>query len=241
MISFTATMFLALVLFVSSNPENSNNENYSLHSGKMLETNYYSQYAQLKPSKNVVVIYPILTQSAYEWGGQHDYLLGRCDTCKTTQIQNHYEKRYAASGNGFGVLEFLGYTIIDDIDVDKNPKILENFDQVILLHNEYVTKAQFDAVTSHQNVIYLYPNALRSEVIIDYEKFTSTLVLSPELPKKDNGNAFDWEYDNSEFFNDWECENWEFYDIPNGKMLNCYPDKYLKNDGFDLLQEIKNL
>lgn len=234
-------MFLGLVLFVSSNPDISKNEIHSQHAGKMLETNYYSEYEELKPSKNVVVIYPILTQSAYEWGGQHDFFLGRCDSCLTTKIQNYYEKRYASSGHGFGVLEFLGYPIIDDLDVDKNPEILDEYDQVILLHNEYVTKAEFDAITNHKNVVYLYPNALSSEVKIDYQKNTSTLVKGPGFPEKERTNGFDWELDNSQYFTDWACENWKFYEVNNGQMLNCYPDKYLKNDGFDLLKKIKNL
>ena len=38
------------------------------------------------------------------------------------------------------ILKLLNYKFLSDIDIDKNPEILKNFDKVILLHNEYVTK-----------------------------------------------------------------------------------------------------
>ena len=34
----------------------------------------------------------------------------------------------------------MDYDIIDDIVIDKNPSILEEYDKVIMLHNEYVTR-----------------------------------------------------------------------------------------------------
>ena len=37
-----------------------------------------------------------------------------------------------------------------------------------MLHNEYVTRPMFDAITSHPNVIYLYPNALYAEIEVNY-------------------------------------------------------------------------
>ena len=74
----------------------------------------------------------------------------------------------------FRILEFLGYNIIDDIDIDRDPSILNDFDTIILLHNEYVTQNEFDAITSHSNVIYLYPGVFSSKVIADYSDYSRT-------------------------------------------------------------------
>jgi len=40
-----------------------------------------------------------------------------------------------------------------------------------------------------------------------------------------------FEFDNTHPFEyDIECNNWEFYDVDNGFMLNCYPEKLLSYD-----------
>ena len=128
----------------------------------------------------------------------------------------------------------------DDIDVDKDPHILQQFDTIILLHNEFVTENEFNAITSHPNVIYLYPNAFNSLVESDYSSNTITLVRGPGFPTDNITNGFDWEYDNSEFLNDWECNNWKFYQIDNGFMLNCFPEKLLTSpNGKYLLESLK--
>ena len=77
---------------------------------------------------------------------------------------------------GHQALSLLGYSSITDIEIDKDPSILQQFDKVIMLHNEYVTRAMFDAITSHPNVIYLYPNALYAEIEVDYIDETITLI-----------------------------------------------------------------
>ncbi|SMH72213.1 hypothetical protein [Candidatus Nitrosotalea okcheonensis] len=37
------------------------------------------------------------------------------------------------------------------------------------MHNEYVTKKEFDAITSHPDVIFLYPDALYAQVRTNYD------------------------------------------------------------------------
>ena len=106
----------------------------------MPETIYYQEYEKLKAPENTAIIYPIFTQNAYDWGSFHDFYLGRCTDCINVELSTGFEKLYASSGNAFAVFEFLGYDIINDIQVDKDPKILENYDKIILLHNEFVTK-----------------------------------------------------------------------------------------------------
>ena len=117
----------------------------------MTETQYYQFYEELRAPEKTVVIYPIFTQSAYDWNGIHDYYMGRCDSCITTEIKHSYDNLYGSSGTGFRILEFLEYEVIDDVELDQNPDILSKYDKVILLHNEYVTKSEFEAISSHPN------------------------------------------------------------------------------------------
>jgi len=246
MISMTITMMLVLAYSVSGDNFVSNesieSDSFSkYHASKMPELDYYSDYESLRPTTKAVVVYPIFTQSAYEWEGIHDYYAGYCDSCLSAPIQKYYEKTYASSGNGYRILEFLGYEVIDDIDIDKNPAILEKYDKVILLHNEFVTRAEFEAITQHPKVIYLYPHALTSEIQADYSTNTISLIRGPGFPDENVVNGFDWEFDNSEFFDDWSCVNWKFYEINNGYMLNCYPETELPHYGHSILKTIKTL
>jgi len=245
MVSITTTMLLVLVYSVSGDNAASNSEEFNsfskYHESKMPELDYYDEYDSLRATSNSVVVYPIFTQSAYEWNGIHDYYTGRCDSCLDASIQDYYTKSFASSSNAYRILEFLDYEVIDDIDIDKNPAILEKYDKVILLHNEFVTRAEFEAIIHHPNVIYLYPHALTSEVQTDYAKNTITLLRGPSYPDENILNGFDWEFDNSEYFDDWSCNDWEFYQITNGHMLNCYPETELPHYGHDILQTIKTL
>lgn len=245
MISITASMLLVLAYSVSGDNVTTNtidsNSFSKYHESKMPELDYYNDYESLRATSNSVVVYPIFTQSAYEWGGFHDYYTGRCDTCLTMPIQDYYKKSFASSTNAYRILEFLDYEVIDDIDIDKNPEILEKYDKVILLHNEFVTLAEFEAITQHPNVIYLYPHALTSQIETDYAENTITLIKGPNFPDENTLNGFDWKFDNSEYFDDWSCNDWKFYEISNGFMLNCYPETELPHYGHDILKTIKTL
>ena len=127
-------------------------------------------YKKLKPNKNTIVIYPIFTSAAYSDNGFYDYYAGDCDeSCLTNISFENPEFKYNSSGITTQILHILGYDFITDIDVDKNPKILENYETVILLHNEYVTQKMFDAITSHPNLIFLSPNALYAEIEVNYD------------------------------------------------------------------------
>ncbi|MCV0409584.1 hypothetical protein [Nitrosopumilus sp.] len=206
------------------NPEN--NDLYS-------ELNY-------SPIENAVVIYPIFTASAYSEPGFYTFFRGECgQECLTDEIDSEYSLDFVASGNGYQVLNLLGYPIITDIDVDQNPEILEKYDKVILLHNEYVTKKEFDAITNHPKVLYLYPNALYAEVEVDYEKNTISLIRGHNFPEPEIVNGFDWEFDNSNLEYDMDCKDMGFYRIVNGWMLNCYPENPIHQSKV-LLQMIKD-
>jgi len=202
----------------------------------------YNEIGIINDDVNVVVILPVFTSSAYSKNGFYDYFENKCDSCTTTQIvENDFLEYYTASQIGAKILEKLGYETITDIVVDKNPDILKEFDSIILLHNEYVTQTMFDTITKHPNVIYLYPNALYAEIDVNYEKNQITLIKGHEYPSPEIKNGFNWEYDNTHPYEfDRDCLNWEFYDIPNGKMLNCYPEKIFPLNK-EFLKEIKNL
>ena len=206
----------------------------------------YDEISVLNDRQNSVVVFPIFTSSAYSLYpadistrdlGFYDYYEGFCDgpitwanDCLTTQIKPDIPITHNASGMGYKILELLGYDIITDIDVDKNPEILKNYDKVILLHNEYVTKTEFDAITNHPKVLYLYPNALYAEISVDYLKNTISLVRGHNYPESEIRNGFGWEFDNTPMEYDELCENWEFYNIDNGMMLNCYPEEIIYKD-----------
>lgn len=200
----------------------------------------YSEISLFFEPQNSIVIFPKFTEAAYNEPGFYTYFREECDSeCLTVKLGN-YAPHYTASKNGFKVLTALGYYSITDLELHRNPDILANYDKVILLHNEYVTRQMFDAITSHPNAIYLYPNALMAEVEYDEEADTITLIRGHYYPESHIKNGFDWEYDNThpyEYDND--CINWEFYEIPNGKMLNCYPEFLILKDQ-TFLQMIKD-
>lgn len=202
----------------------------------------YQKIGFFNEKPNAVVIYPTFTESAYSENGFYNYFNSNCDeTCLTVSIQDNFKGEYSSSRAAHRVLDLLGYDQFTDIDVDKNPEILTKYDKVILLHNEYVTKSMFDAITSHPKVVYLYPNALFAEVLVNYNTKTISLVKGHGFPENHIDNGFDWAYDNTrpyEFDN--QCKNWEFTQIPNGFMLNCYPEYVIFKDQ-KLLETIKNL
>tara|TARA_B110000438_G_scaffold64008_1_gene64560 strand:- start:173 stop:1114 length:942 start_codon:yes stop_codon:yes gene_type:complete len=209
-----------------------------------LKPNLGSIFSEVKISNEQnkpLVIIPIFTASAYSTNGFYDFYKQWCDTCTTTKIVSIEELDYNSNANAVQVLKLLGYDSITDIEFDKNPSLIMKYDKIIVLHNEYVTKNMFNAITSHPNVIYLYPNALYAEINVDYEKNEITLIRGHNYPEPEIKNGFNWEYDNTHPYEyDNECENWEFYDIPNGKMLNCYPEQKIWQDEL-LLKTLKEL
>ena len=203
----------------------------------------YNEVAVWNDSQNAVVVYPYFTNIAYTEPGFYTYYRGECDDCTTAKFSTP-AIRYNTSGMGHQALTLLGYSSITDIDIDKNPNILRQFDKVIILHNEYVTRTMFDAITNHPNVLYLYPNALYAEIEVDYVDETITLIRGHNYPEQEIINGFDWEFDNTHPYEyDNECANMEFYKIRNGWMTNCYPENvFLKDDhALILLKTIKDL
>jgi len=202
----------------------------------------YKEIALWNDPQNTVVINPVFTSSAYAENGFYSYYNGICDaSCLTTKIISNTSRAFTGSQHAVKVLSLLGYSLITDIEVDKNPKILQDYDKVILLHSEYVTKNEFEAIVNHSNVVYLYPNALYAEIKTNYEENTITLVRGHSYPDEEIKNGFDWKFDNSKLEYDIVCADWNFYKIDNGVMLNCYPDGSMIFTSFELLKAIKEL
>ena len=211
---------------------------------KLIEGNkqLYKDIGVIGEEVNAIVILPVFTSTAYSENGFYEYYFGNCDNCTTVKIlENNYLLFGQASQMGARVLETLGYKTITDVDLDKNPNILKEFDTVILLHNEYVTQSMFNSIVNHPHVIYLYPNALYAEIEVDYNKNEITLIRGHGYPESTIMNGFDWEFDNTHPYEyDENCFDWEFYRIPNGEMLNCYPERELISN-IELLKKLKNL
>jgi len=203
----------------------------------------YKKISVYDDEQKSVVVIPTFTANAYREPGFYTYFNERCDTsCLTQNIQHDIFYSYTSSLNGFKVLQVLGYDIITDIDLDKNPEIISKYDKVILLHNEYVTRTMFDAIDAHRKVLYLYPNVLMAEIETDYDANTIKLIRGHYYPPDEGNpkNGFGWEYDNTNPYEyDKECLEWELYKIDNGVMLNCYPELIIR-DNVDLLKAIKD-
>ena len=182
---------------------------------------------------SIVVVKPYFTALAYGNHGFYEYFRNECsEECLTIQLTENVDLNGNSSLNAFQLFtSFIGFNSVTDLEIHNDPSILNSFDKVILLHNEYVTKIEFDAITNHPNVIYLYPNALYAEVDYDEQKKTISLVRGHGYPEADIQNGFDWKFENTHPYEyDTECENWEFYKIDNGYMLNCYPERQIFYD-----------
>ena len=204
----------------------------------------YNEVSIWDEDYKAAVVYPMFTAFAYADQGFYDYYGGQCDSCTTTKFSQP-SPIYTSSGIGHQALTLLGYYSLTDIEIDQNPEVLEQFDKVIMLHNEYVTQAMFDAITNHPNVIYLYPNALYAEIEVDYTDETITLIRGHNYPEPEIKNGFDWEFDNTHPYEyDNNCSNMEFYKTEDGWMTTCYPENVFLQDNellFSLLKAIKDL
>ena len=207
-------------------------------------------YDDLKNNKKSAVVFPIFTAAAYSEPGFYTFYRGDCDQefhgvlfrdddCLTVKLEEEYSPLFTSSANGVQVLNLLDYEIITDITIHQNPEILLEYEKIILLHNEYVTSIQFDAITSHPNVIYLYPNALYAEIDFDEELWEISLIRGHNYPDPLIRNGFDWKFDNSLEEYDVTCDDMKFSKIDNGWMLNCYPENVLHKSK-ELLKQIRD-
>jgi len=202
----------------------------------------YNEIGVFDQEEKPLVIIPTFTSSAYAPFGFYDYYNEKCgEQCLTTKIVSEDKLDYTSSANGVKILNLLGYDSITDLELHKNPNILNNYKKIIVLHNEYVSKIMFDALTLHKNVVFLYPNALYAEIEIDIPNNQITLIRGHGYPESTIVNGFNWENENTHPYEyDKECNNFEFYKISNGFMLNCYPEQAIWQNS-SLLKALKEL
>ena len=227
---------------VGKNEEVTNYSRYIL-SAKKENQQIYESLGPKNSTQTTVVIIPVFTALAYHNPGFYDYYTGRCnEECLTVDAASAFPLKfdYRTSAMANQVFQILGYDRISDEVVLRNPSILSEYDRVILLHNEYVTKEMFEAITNHPKVIYLYPNALYAEIEVDLTNSSITLIRGHGYPEKNISNGFEWEFDNTIYEQDKDCTNWEFYKIDNGFMLNCYPELIIFDD-MEFLKTIRDL
>ena len=203
----------------------------------------YDEIGVFEQDKKPLVIIPSFTASAYAPMGFYDYYAERCgEKCLTTKIISKDRLDYNSSANGFKILDLLGYDSISDLELHENPDILNNYNKIIILHNEYVTKEMFDAITSHNKIIFLYPNALYAEIEIDLGKNEITLIKGHGFPDESITNGFNYEIE--ERFHSFEydkvCADWKFIEFKNGFALNCFPEQAIWNNA-ELLKTLKEL
>jgi hypothetical protein len=202
----------------------------------------YNQIGVFDQEDKPLVIIPTFTSSAYAPFGFYDYYNEKCGKqCLTTKILSEDKLDYKSSANGVKILNLLGYDSISDLELHKNPSILNKYDKIILLHNEYVSKKMFDAVTAHNNIIFLYPNALYAEIEVDISKNEITLIRGHGYPPGIN-NGFNYEIEEKfhEYEYDSTCLDWEFIKFENGYALNCYPEQAIWQNSL-LLKALKEL
>lgn len=187
-----------------------------------------------------IMIYPIFTQYAYKTGcfyppkSDGHYPVNITCSLRPMMINGSYVTGY----NGFDYLSQLHYPFITDIAVDRHPEILQDYDKIILLHNEYMTKREFEAIKNFKNVVYLYPNSAYAEVSIDYDKLEMTLVRGHQYPTQDIANGFGFVTTTQHEY-DFKCEGYKWEARPNGIQPTCWPEFVIKADR-DMLQVIKD-
>jgi hypothetical protein len=172
--------------------------------------------------------------------------------CITIRVNDDPASRNATPDTLEAIQKYLGnfssrVDVITDGKVSTNPTILNDYDKVIVLHNEYVTQTEYSAIIHHKKVVYLYPNALYAEVKFDPVHSTITLIRGHGYPVTTIANGFGWKHDNTREEYDRDCNNWAFHNLDedydnnsNTKaiQLNCYPE-YDTSDDTPILEDVK--
>jgi hypothetical protein len=166
----------------------------------------------------ILVVKATFTSSAYQRGSWYDKGVDSVKTVPVITDESQYTRRMKNGGAWFAfnaLSRFVDYS--DDIEVSKNPSILERYDKVIMLHNEYVTEQEYNAVMAHPNVFYAFPNAMYRLVKYDGTQNTITLV-------GETGNQYSratWE--SADEYDRCYVGGYSVIDYPNGRGLSCYP------------------
>ena len=164
-----------------------------------------------------LLIEAVFTEQFYQPHGYYDNM-----KIRTVGLNHSMTPRmiYSGSKTAFDLLS-QSFSTTNDIEVTRHPEILQHYDRIILLHNEYVSKVEYDAIIRLPNVFYLYPNALYRYVDYDNKSNTITLVGN-------TGNPYSlskWVTSDSVKVNEFDgcLSGYKIVNYPNGKGMNCYP------------------
>jgi len=175
--------------------------------------------------ESIIIITPLLTANAYKVGGFYTYFNGSCGLdCLDIDIDEDIRYRYTSSVMAVNLFKHLGANIVTDYNLNLRPEAIHEYDKVVVLHNEYVTKEIFQTLQNHPQVFYLYPNAMYAEIEINDSRMK--LIRGHQYPNQTIKNGFDWEYENTplEYIT---CNSYNWTKIRNGYQLGCYPELYL--------------
>lgn len=199
---------------------------------------------ELKNTDNhTLVIYPFFTQYAYMKHGFYEYFNKTCDTsCLTISYDPfNIKPSYVTGKSAYNRLLLLNYPAMSDLYLSEHPEILNNYNKVIVLHEEYVTQNLFNILSTKNNTVFLYPNALYALIDVNYKNKTFTLIKGHGYPDIHLRNGFGWQYsDSTKNEYDLKCDSWKFEKLPHhSMMLNCFPEMLILHNT-DLLKEIRD-
>jgi len=130
------------------------NSTFILDSNNIRRTKLGNAFFQVHKPKTLL-IEAVFTEQFYQPHGYYDNM-----KIRTVGLNHSMTPRmiYSGSKTAFDLLS-QSFSTTNDIEVTRHPEILQHYDRIILLHNEYVSKVEYDAIIRLPNVFYLYPNA----------------------------------------------------------------------------------
>ena len=179
--------------------------------------------------RNLVVVQPTFTYSAYQPNGFYYHFNGKCKDCLTVYLSDdlsNLTQKYGGSFNAGIIAVMMGYKLTSDEELTLHPQDF-NRSQFIVLHNEYVSQTEFNLINSSQSPIYFYPNALYGNVtyanrcqITNCFPDRSTITLMGDIQHKTN--AFGWTLDNTRYEKTFCPDSPQLQKNGNGYFFNCW-------------------
>lgn len=186
--------------------------------------------------EKILVIFPFYTYHAYEQNSLADIGTEQCNGCEEYQfLETDFSKIYTdgvsdIGGSVFEITDFYynrtsdaiissdGVYNNDSIFSTVNSTSIYDYDKIILMRHEYITAEFYNAIEKHDNVIYMFPDAMTKQVFVHNNTMKYVGDLKPLHPQS------------FEFADDNRCNDWEFIPVKNGHMMNCTPDIAIINN-----------
>lgn len=181
----------------------------------------------LEYQHSAILIKPTFTISAYQPNSWYDNKTKSVITYYNEPFTNRME--YGGAYNAFESLKDRVDTV-NDRYVSEHPEILNRYNTVILLHNEYMTRQEYNAIMNHTNVFYVFPNA--GYRFVTYDINTNQITLLNYTGNKYASSVWTSYESNptsqpkqvSEFNQCILPFSYTKVNYPNGIGYNCYPE-----------------